>query len=308
MAIFEFNRKFPSENHAIDFIVEKKYKGELSCPKCGCVHTRIYRQNYDRRKLYCNNCKSEFSALSGTIFERTHLDIRIWLYAIILTIISRKGMSALQLQRTVGIKSYKSAWRMLRYIRMAIAKEEYKEVFEVIVEIDETYIGGKPRKSNEHSSENENRKVAKRGKGTKKTPIIGVKERHTGRVHAVVSWFNDEGKTLTGQQLFDVLNKICKGGNTVVTDEYAGYNILDKPNDKGLMRLKIEHKSVYSLGNGRHTNGIESFWAVLKRGLYGIYHKVSVKYLQNYINEFCFRLNYRDTNVAFERLLELAVA
>lgn len=90
---------------------------------------------------------------------------------------------------------------------------------------------------------------------------------------------------------FEVLNKVCKGGNTVVTDEYAGYNILDKPNDKGLMRLKIEHKSVYSLGNGRHTNGIGSFWAVLKRGLYGIYHKVSVKYFQNYINEFCFRLN-----------------
>lgn len=91
MNYFEFTKRFPDENSAIDFIVATKYKDGYVCPKCGCIHKGIYHQNYDRRKLYCNNCKSEFSALKGTIFENTHLDLRMWLYAMNLVIISRKG-------------------------------------------------------------------------------------------------------------------------------------------------------------------------------------------------------------------------
>lgn len=79
MNYFEFTKRFPDENSAIDFIVATKYKDGYVCPKCGCIHKGIYHQNYDRRKLYCNNCKSEFSALKGTIFENTHLDLRMWL-------------------------------------------------------------------------------------------------------------------------------------------------------------------------------------------------------------------------------------
>ena len=111
MTYFEFTKRFPTENSAIDFIVATKYKDGYICPKCGCVHKGIYHQNYDRRKLYCNNCKSEFSALKGTIFENTHLDIRMWLYAMNLVIISRKGISASQLKRELGMGSYQSAWR-----------------------------------------------------------------------------------------------------------------------------------------------------------------------------------------------------
>lgn len=181
MTYFEFTKRFPTENSAIDFIVAAKYKDGYVCPKCGCVHKGIYHQNYDRRKLYCNNCKSEFSALKGTIFENTHLDIRMWLYAMNLVIISRKGISASQLKRELGMGSYQSAWRMLHQIRKAMEKEEYKETFEAIVEIDETYVGGKPRKDNDHSGDDNK---PKRGRGTSKTPVIGVKERNTGRVHA----------------------------------------------------------------------------------------------------------------------------
>lgn len=138
MNYFEFTKNFPTEKSALDFIIEKKYNGQYICPKCGCVHQKIYRQKYDPRKLYCRNCNSEFSALTDTIFEGTHLDVRMWLYAINLVIISRKGISALQLQRELGMKSYKSAWRMMHKIREAMAKEEIKDVFEAIVEIDET--------------------------------------------------------------------------------------------------------------------------------------------------------------------------
>lgn len=140
MTYFEFTKRFPDENSAIDFIVAAKYKDGYVCPKCGSVHKGIYHQKYNHRFLYCNNCKSEFSALKGTIFENTHLDLRMWLYAMNLVLVSRKGISALQLKRELGMGSYQSAWRMLQQIRKAMEKEEYKETFEAVVEIDETYV------------------------------------------------------------------------------------------------------------------------------------------------------------------------
>lgn len=309
MNYFEFSKRFPTEDSAIDYIVAVKYKDGYVCPKCGCIHKKIYRQNYDRRKLYCDNCKSEFSALKGTIFENTHLDLRMWLYAINLVNISRKGVSALQLQRELGMGSYRSAWRMLQQIRRAMQKEECKDTFEAIVEVDETYVGGKPRKDNDHSEDNkDDEHKNKRGRGTSKTPVVGVKERSTGKVHAVVSLPDEQGKQLSGKQLLNILNKVCKDNTTVMTDQFRGYNILDADNEKSLVRIKIDHSVTYSLGNGIHTNGIESVWAVLKRGMYGIFHNVSVKYMQRYVDEFCYRLNHRASKETFETLVKLAVA
>ena len=305
MTYFEFTKRFPDENSAIDFIVATRYKDGYVCPKCGSVHKGIYHQKYNHRFMYCNNCKSEFSAFKGTIFENTHLDLRMWLYAMNLVLVSRKGISALQLKRELGMGSYQSAWRMLQQIRKAMEKEEYKETFEAVVEIDETYVGGKPRKNNDHSDDEDNK--PKRGRGTSKTPVIGVKERNTGKVHAVVANYNDEGKQLSGKQLFAVLKKVCKGNNTVMTDQFSGYNILDKENECNFVRLKIDHTVTYSLGDGIHTNGIESFWAILKRGVYGVFHNVSVKYMQKYVTEFCYRLNHRDNSEAFTSLVELAI-
>ena len=130
---------------------------------------------------------------------------------------------------------------MLRIIRNAMSKEEYKETFEAIVEIDETYVGGKPRKENKHNEPETNEKHNKRGRGTSKTPVIGVKERNTGRVHCVVATSNADGKQLTGKQLFGVLKKVCKNGTTVMTDQFSGYNILDSENEKEFVRIKIDH-------------------------------------------------------------------
>lgn len=304
MTYFEFTKRFPNENAAIDYLVSQKYKDGYVCPKCGCVHKRIYHQKYDHRKLYCNNCKSEFSALTGTIFENTHLDIRMWLYAINLVIVSKKGVSALQVKRELGMGSYNSAWRMMHQIRSAMKNENTKQMFEAIVEVDETYVGGKPRKNND-----ENEPKSKRGRGTSKTPVVGVKERNSGKIHAVVALPNDKGQQLSGKQLLKVLNDVCKENTTVMTDQFSGYNILNNgaENTKKLIRIMIDHNVAYSLGNGIHTNGIESCWAVLKRGVYGIFHHLSVKYMQNYIDEFCFRLNNRDCKDGFDRLVGLCL-
>ena len=306
MTYFEFTKRFPNENAAIDYLVSVKYKDGYVCPKCGCVHKRIYHQKYDHRKLYCNNCKSEFSAFTNTIFENTHLDIRMWLYAINLVIVSKKGVSALQVKRELGMGSYNSAWRMMQQIRSAMKNENNKQLFEAIVEVDETYVGGKPRKD---FSTDENEPKSKRGRGTSKTPVIGVKERNSGKIHAVVALPNDKGQQLSGKQLLKVLNDVCKENTTVMTDQFSGYNILNNgvENTKKLIRIMIDHNVAYSLGNGIHTNGIESCWAVLKRGVYGIFHHLSVKYMQNYIDEFCFRLNNRNCTDGFEKLVSLCM-
>ena len=312
MTIFDFHKQFPTEKSAIDFIIKVKYNGTYVCPFCGCVHN-IYRDSANNGKdLYCNNCKSHFSVLKGTIFENTHLDIRMWLYAMNLVMVAKKGISACQLQRELGMKSYKGAWRMLHLIREIMGKEEYKDTFEAIVEVDETYVGGKPRKENVHNERETNEKFNKRGRGSSsKTPVIGVKERSSGRVHCVVATANANGQKLTGKQLLKVLNDACKEGTTVMTDQYSGYNVIDEgriENTKKFIRIMVNHEVEFSKGDGKHTNGIESFWAIVKRGVYGIYHHVSVKHMQTYMDEFCFRINHRKVEDGFANLVKLSVA
>jgi len=170
---------------------------------------------------------------------------------------------------------------MLNMIRQAMGNEEEKQLFEAIVEIDETYAGGKPRKLTNSNN--------KRGRGTKKTPIIGVKDRTSKRVHVRVALPNKEGKKLSGKQLLDVLLDCCKPGTTVMTDEFRSYGILDKK-DSQFERFYISHKECFAKGNV-HTNGIEGFWSLFKRGFYGVYHHMSLKHMQNYLNEFSFRQN-----------------
>ena len=298
---FEFFEKFPTEDDAIDFIVETKYRDGYVCPKCGCVHHKIYHQKYNRRNLYCNNCKSEFSALSGTIFEHTHLDLRMWLFAINLVLIARKGISGLQLQRELGMVSYKGAFRMLKLIRYAMGTETHRDTFEAIVEIDETYVGGKPRKRNGE------KKKSKRGRGTNKTPVVGVVERSSGRIYAKVALPNKEGKKLSGKQLLSILDEVCKSNTTVMTDQLSSYGILDGKTDRKYIHIKIDHSMTYSLGDGKHTNTIESCWAILKRGVYGIYHHISARHLQEYVNEFCYRLNHRQPDSAWKHLVGLGI-
>jgi len=119
--------------------------------------------------------------------------------------------------------------------------------------------------------------------------VVGVIDRENKKVHAKVAKLNKEGKKLTGKQLLEILNEVVKSPLTVVTDEFKGYNILGRSQH---IHLRVNHQEVFAVGD-IHTNSIESFWATLKRGVLGIYHHVSVQYLQDYVNEFCFRYKYR---------------
>jgi glutaredoxin-related protein len=206
---------------------------------------------------------------------------------------------------------------MLMQIRTAMANRETEHIFEALVEVDETYIGGKPRKGNSVLDKDGNTvKTAepenKRGRGTKKIPVVGVKERSSGRVIAKVALANSEGKKLSGKQLVDIIKTACKETAekiTVATDEFKSYNILNsKENMKKFIHVTVKHKKgQYDAGNGVHTNGIENFWCVVKNGIRGVYHHISLKYLQKYIDEYSFKQNTRtDTNM-FNILLKQCV-
>jgi transposase-like protein len=318
MLYFEFNEKFPTEEACIDYFINIRYNKGVVCPHCGCT-THIYHRKDFPKLLICKNCNNHFSIFKGTIFEKSCTDLRKWFLAINFMITDKKGISALQLQRQIGT-TYKTAWRILKQIRVAMGNTDFTKAFEAIVEIDETYVGGKPRKKGyiedkkddkDDDNNNHNNKPPrnKTGRGTRKTAVVGVKERGSDNVHAVVALPDKDGKRLTGKQLFKILDKVCKDNTTVITDDFKSYGILDRKLENPYIHLKVNHsQGQFSAGNGVHTNGIESFWAVLKRGIYGMYHHISLQHMQRYIDEFCFRANNRKVNRAFETLIGNAIA
>jgi len=304
MTFLEFGFLFPTKKSIIDYFVELRFGTQPHCIHCGSV--KVYRKNGDSqsRFFHCNDCSTEFSIFHGTIFYNSQTDLRKWFFAINTILLAKKGISALQLQREIGC-TCKTAWRMLNLIRKAMGNEKDRQLFEAIVEIDETYVGGRPRKKNWHADN----KPLKRGRGTTKTPIIGIKSRTTKGVYAKVALPNKEGKKLTGKQLLSVLLECCKPNNTIVmTDEFRSYGILERK-DSQFQRLCINHSECYAIGD-LHTNGIEGFWSLFKRGFYGTYHKMSVKHMQNYLNEFCFRQNNlnKDSDDVFELLVRQCIA
>ena len=293
MTFMDFLKMFPTEEKVIAYFIKIRYQETIACHHCGSI--KVYQRTKTPKVFDCNDCGNTFSIFKGTIFEKTTTDLRKWMYTIHLFLNGKKGISGLQLKHEIGV-TYKTAWRMLNQIRKAMGASQNKEMFEAIVEVDETYVGGKSRKFDDDVKTN------KRGRGTKKTPVIGVIDRNKKKIYAKVAMPNRNGKKLTGIQLLSILNEVCKQNATIITDEFSGYNILKNTE---YSRLMIDHTKEYANGI-IHTNNVESFWATLKRGIYGIYHHISVKYLQDYVNEFCFRYNNRDNNM-FDMVLKQTI-
>jgi transposase-like protein len=214
------------------------------------------------------------SPMAGTIFEKSSTALRTWFYAMYLMSATRCGISAKQIQRETGV-TYKTAWRMFKQIRTLMSEDVSLEG--EAVEMDETYMGGKRRKGSKRG-----RPAAHDGK---KACVVGAVERG-GKVIAIAS-SDASKKTLHG-----VAKEYILPDSTVYTDEWNGYNGLDKVN--GYEHRRINHSAgVYVIGT-THTNTIEGFWSLVKRGIGGVYHSVSKKYLQTYLDEYSFRYNRRN--------------
>ena len=283
----DFNREFPDDNICLKYIWGQRFpEGMAPCEKCG---KETKHHHITGRTAYsCQNCGTQVYPLAGTIFEKTTTPLRTWFYTMYLMGSTRCGISAKQIQRETGV-TYKTAWRMFRQIRTLMSEDLQLEG--PTVEVDETYYGG----------------VRKYGTGRpmrgdkKKTPIVGVVERK-GRVVAKAT--PDVGqKTLHG-----IISEHVLPESMVYTDELHGYDgvrYLKKDGEPlGYQHRRIKHSAkVYVMGD-IHTNSVEGFWSLIKRGIGGVYHAVSQEYLQSYLDEYSHRYNRRDQgNLIFKSIL-----
>jgi len=299
ISLFSLMQKFPTEEAVIKYFIESRYGKNIACHHCGCMDKLVQMEK--RKKFFqCNACNNTFSIFKNTIFENTKLDLRKWMIAINhMAVTSKKGISACQLQREIEVM-YSTAWRLLNKIRIAMGNNANFELFKTIVEVDETYLGGKPRKGRDRSVDDN-----KRGRGTKKTAVVGVLDRESGAVFTHVMTENNKGKKLTGKQLLEVINKHVNENASIITDEFRSYRILEK---MGRNHFVVNHSKEYMSKEGYHTNNIENFWSLVKRMYHGTYHKISTKYMQNYLSAQAFTYSMRfDMDKIFDTVLKQAV-
>ena len=276
MNIVQVFERFPTQKSCIEHLEKARWDGKPQCPYCGSANTARHRNRHR-----CYPCKTSFSVTVGTIFHHTHMPLQKWFLAITLMLNAKKGLSALQLSRDLEVNK-NTAWRINMQIRKAMRQSEQRNLLTGIVEMDETYIGGKPRKG---SFGNGPGGSHLRGRGTKKTPVIGAVERG-GRVTAKAV----SKEKMKGRHMRAFVRRFInteKAG--LITDEYKAYLEMSKV----LPHAVIKHQKWYVDGF-IHTNTIEGFWALLKRGMCGQFHSVSRKHLQKYVDEFCYRYNFRD--------------
>jgi len=284
---------FANETHAREFVEAKRWPNGPVCPFCQsqAIYTLTPKPGSTspvRAGVYkCKACRKQFTVRVGTIFEDSHIPISKWLMAIHLMTSSKKGISSHQLSRELGI-TLKSAWFLSHRVREAMRQEPMLGLLSGTVEVDETYVGGKPRPQN-HPVEGEARKT-KRGRGTDKQPVMVLVERD-GSVRAMPI------ERVDSNTLKQAIRENVDPSSTIMTDQWSAYQGIGEEFEGGHHTVNHSQKEYvrYTEDGGEFisTNTGESYFALLKRGHYGIFHQLSKKHLHRYCDEFTFRWDHR---------------
>jgi transposase-like protein len=281
MTLSDFERIFPDEESCWTYLLLHRWPAGPLCPRCQNDH--VYESTARPWHWQCKKCGKNnrspyrFSLNTGTIFEETKMPLRMWFKVLYLMLTSKKGISALQIHRMIGTRTYESAFYMCHRLRAGMKDPDFKQLMG-IVEVDETFLGGKEK--NKHAD-----KRLHVGRGPAgKTPVIGAISRKGNVVCQMIETVDI--RTLNSFVRMAVSDKV----DLVATDEASGYGNLRA---SGFRHDTVTHSAGEYVRGEIHTQNIDSFWALLKRGIIGTYHHVSKKYLPLYLNEFQFRFNNR---------------
>ncbi|MGH7933290.1 MAG: IS1595 family transposase [Candidatus Binataceae bacterium] len=292
MTLSQFDRLFPDEPSCWTYLLLRRWPDGPHCPRCD--NTKVYESTARPWHWQCKKCGKDnrspyrFSLKTKTIFEETKLPLRSWFKVLHLMLTSKKGISALQIHRMLGTGSYRSAWYMCMRLRAGMNDPQFRQLMG-IVEVDETYIGGKDKNRHWNKKSAQRRKADPRGPldekiGYGKIGVIGAIERKGNVVCHVIGQAN--ALTLAGFVRHAVSDKV----SLVATDDNQAYNYISRD----IRHEAVNHSAGEYVRGEIHTNNIESFWALLKRGIVGTYHNVSKDYLPLYLAEFQFRYNNRN--------------
>ena len=292
MNLFTVFQRFPDHESCIEHLEDVRWKDTPACPLCGAVDVARKADGDRIGRWNCHTCKSSFNVLSGTIFQKTKIPLQKWFLGIALLLNAKKAISSHQLARDLELNQ-KTAWFMAMRVRGAMADEDDVAVLlQGIVEADECYIGGKPRKPNKREDDT----PAPRGRGTDRLPVIGVVERG-GRVVAQPS------ERLDAETLTEFLVANVDPASLLITDQFLGYNRMGDH----MAHTTIDH-SVQYVDGIVHTNTIEGFWSLVKCALIGTHHHYTVKHAFSYIIEACFKYNIRRQVNPFDAFMREAVS
>jgi transposase-like protein len=285
MNLLKLVSRFDNDEKCRMHLEELRWPDGVRCVRC--QSPKISRM-YKRNQFACESCGYQFSVTAGTIFHDSHLPLRKWFVAILLICESKKGMSALQLKRTLGV-AYKTAWYLCHRIREAV-KDADSSLLSGICEIDETFVGGKAK--NMHKAERA-RKIHGRG-GADKAMVLGAIERG-GKVRLDVA-INRDRETLKAF----IAAKLADETSAIMTDDFPAY---DGCGDANTRHETVNHSAKEYVRGDVHTNTMENVWSLFKRSIIGSYHQISVKHLDRYLDELEFRFNNRNNPYLFRDTL-----
>jgi transposase-like protein len=282
-SLLETVSKFNSEEKCVRHFEAIRWPDGLRCVRCGSDKANRMGGKAAERFLYwCPTCRHQYTVTTGTIFHDSHIPLIKWFLAIYLICSAKKGVSSLQLKRELELGSYESALYMTHRIRIAMREDpKFCQKFSGICEVDETYIGGKSK--------------GPRGRGAaNKVPVVAIKNRTSGTVRMQVM------EDVSASSLAEFIREHAQSGSEIHTDEFKSYVWLDSSE---FAHKSVNHSQTYVAPGKVHTNGCENVWSLFKRGIMGVFHKVSEKYLPLYLDEFAFRFNNRDEFNLMDKVL-----